>query len=352
MIAIGSPFGLEQTVTTGIVSALNRQIDSPNGFAIDDAIQTDAAINHGNSGGPLLDLEGRVIGVNSQIESESGGNDGIGFAVPSNTVARIAAALIADGEVEHAYLGIATGDTSSGDGASIAEVRPGTPAAAAGLREGDVVTEIDGEAVADADELRTLIDARQPGDSIELTIVRDGDEQTIEVELACAAVGLNEPTTNRREHVMRKRTRRMLIAGAVAALAIVGGGAALAAQSSGDPSAESKAVLNDAAKQLGVDTAKLTAALKQALANRVDAAVKAGQLTEAQGKELKARIQADSFPILGLRGGGPGHHGRGFHHLEAAATYLGVTEAALRTSLEGGKTLAQVAKDGASRSTA
>ena len=184
VIAIGSPFGLEQTVTTGIVSALNRQINSPNDFAIDDAIQTDAAINHGNSGGPLLDLEGRVIGVNSQIESESGGNDGIGFAVPSDTVARIAAALIADGEVEHAYLGVATGDTSSGDGASIAEVRPGTPAAAAGLREGDVVTEIDGEAVADADELRTLIDARQPGDSVELTIVRDGDEQTIEVELA------------------------------------------------------------------------------------------------------------------------------------------------------------------------
>ena len=184
VIAIGSPFGLEQTVTTGIVSALNRQINSPNDFAIDDAIQTDAAINHGNSGGPLLDLEGRVIGVNSQIESESGGNDGIGFAVPSDTVARIAAELIADGEVEHAYLGVATGDTSSGDGASIAEVRPGTPAAAAGLREGDVVTEIDGEAVADADELRTLIDARQPGDSVELTIVRDGEEQTIEVELA------------------------------------------------------------------------------------------------------------------------------------------------------------------------
>jgi putative serine protease PepD len=184
VIAIGSPFGLEQTVTTGIVSALHRQITSPNDFAIDDAIQTDAAINHGNSGGPLLDLEGRVIGVNSQIESESGGNDGIGFAVPSDTVARIAADLLADGEVEHAYLGVATGDTSSGDGAGIAEVRPGTPAAAAGLREGDVVTEIDGEAVADADELRSLIDARQPGDSVELTIVRNGDEQTIEVELA------------------------------------------------------------------------------------------------------------------------------------------------------------------------
>jgi len=143
---------------------------------------------------------------------------------------------------------------------------------------------------------------------------------------------------------MRKRTRRTLIVGAVAVLAIVGGGAAFAAQSGGDPSAESKAVLNDAAKQLGVDAAKLSAALKQALANRVDASVKAGQLTEAQGKELKARIQADSFPILGLRSR-PGHHGRGLHHLEAAATYLGVTEAALRTSLESGKTLAQVAKD-------
>ena len=93
VVAIGSPFGLEQTVTTGIVSALHRQITAPNDFAIDDAIQTDAAINHGNSGGPLLDLNGNVVGVNSQIESESGGNDGVGFAVPSNTVERIADAL-------------------------------------------------------------------------------------------------------------------------------------------------------------------------------------------------------------------------------------------------------------------
>ena len=184
VIAIGSPFGLEQTVTTGIVSALHREINSPNDFAIDDAIQTDAAINHGNSGGPLLDLDGRVIGVNSQINSESGGNDGIGFAVPSDTVAKIATELIADGEVEHAYLGVATEATESGDGASIAEVRPGTPAAAADLREGDVVTEIDGDAVEDADELRRLIDAKSPGDSVELTIVRDGTESTVEVELA------------------------------------------------------------------------------------------------------------------------------------------------------------------------
>src|SRR5215207_8669611 len=106
VIAIGSPFGLEQTVTTGIVSALHRQITAPNNFSIDDAIQTDAAINHGNSGGPLLDMDGKVVGVNSQIESDSGGNDGVGFAVPSNTVGSVVSQLLATGKVEHAYLGV------------------------------------------------------------------------------------------------------------------------------------------------------------------------------------------------------------------------------------------------------
>ncbi len=181
VVAIGSPFGLEQTVTTGIVSALHRQITAPNNFAIDDAIQTDAAINHGNSGGPLLDLSGRVIGVNSQIESESGGNDGVGFAVPSNTVARIARTLIVDGSVEHAYLGVTTQDADGGAG--IAEVRPGTPAAGAGLRDGDVVTRIDGEAVRSADALRSSIDARKPGETVELTVRRDGSTRTLKVTL-------------------------------------------------------------------------------------------------------------------------------------------------------------------------
>jgi putative serine protease PepD len=183
VVAIGSPFGLEQTVTTGIVSALHRQITSPNNFAIDDAIQTDAAINHGNSGGPLLDLRGRVIGVNSQIESESGGNDGVGFAVPSNTVEKIADALIADGSVEHAYLGVSTEDAANGEGASIAEVRGGTPAAEAGLQSGDVVTAIDGKAVTSSDELRRLIDSSSPGDTVELTLERDGETKTVPVEL-------------------------------------------------------------------------------------------------------------------------------------------------------------------------
>src|SRR5919205_374336 len=106
VVAIGSPFGLEETVTSGIVSALHRQMTSPSGFAIADSIQTDAAINHGNSGGPLLDTQARVIGVTSQIESDSGGNDGVGFAIPSSTVRSVADQLIASGKAEHAYLGV------------------------------------------------------------------------------------------------------------------------------------------------------------------------------------------------------------------------------------------------------
>ena len=183
VVAIGSPFGLEQTVTTGIVSALHREITSPNSFSIDDAIQTDAAINHGNSGGPLLDMSGDVIGVNSQIESESGGNVGIGFAVPSNTVEKIADALISDGSVEHAYLGVAIDDSDGTEGAALAEVRAGTPAADAGLESGDVVTEFDGESVDSADELRRLVDARSPGDSVDVTVERDGDTKTVKVTL-------------------------------------------------------------------------------------------------------------------------------------------------------------------------
>jgi putative serine protease PepD len=183
VVAIGSPFGLDQTVTTGIVSALHRQITAPNNFAIADAIQTDAAINHGNSGGPLLDLSGKVIGVTSQIESESGGNNGVGFAISADTVERIAGRLIANGSVEHAYLGVATDDATGSNGASIADVRAGTPAAVAGLRNGDVVTEVNGDTVDSADELRELIDARSPGDTVELTLKRNGDTRTVKVEL-------------------------------------------------------------------------------------------------------------------------------------------------------------------------
>jgi len=126
--ALGSPFGLEGTLTTGIVSALHRQMKAPNDFTINDSIQTDAAINHGNSGGPLLNDQGRMIGVNAQIESESGGNDGVGFAIPSDTVRSIADQLISGGEVDHAYLGVTIQEVP--DGVAITEVRSDTPRAA------------------------------------------------------------------------------------------------------------------------------------------------------------------------------------------------------------------------------
>ena len=207
VVAIGSPFGLEGTVTSGIVSALHREIESPNGFTIDDAIQTDAAINHGNSGGPLLDMQGEVIGVNAQIESESGGSDGVGFAVPSGTVRLIADQLIETGSVQHAYLGVGVDTVPAAvaeeldtvPGVAIASVRTGSPAAQAGLRAatgtkvvdgqeypsgGDVITKLDGTAIESAAELRSLIDARSPGDTIRLTVVRGGKTRTVEVTLA------------------------------------------------------------------------------------------------------------------------------------------------------------------------
>jgi putative serine protease PepD len=182
VVAIGSPFGLQETVTSGIVSALHRQMTSPNDFTIDDSIQTDAAINHGNSGGPLLDLHGRVIGVNSQIESDSGGNDGVGFAVPSNTVRSIARQLISTGKAEHAYLGVTIGATP-GTGVLVTTVRDGTTAANAGLRAGDRITALDGTTVESAEELRGLIAAKQPGDSIAITYLRDGSKHTAEAKL-------------------------------------------------------------------------------------------------------------------------------------------------------------------------
>jgi putative serine protease PepD len=184
VVAIGSPFGLENSVTSGIISALDRSMQAPNGFTINGSIQTDAAINHGNSGGPLLDMNGRVIGVTAQIESDSGGNDGVGFAIPSNTVRSIATQLIADGSVQHAYLGVtvatAQGSTS---GVQVTDVRSGAPAAAAGLQSGDVITSVDGKDVASTQELQAAIDAKQPGDKITVGYVRNGADHTTTVTL-------------------------------------------------------------------------------------------------------------------------------------------------------------------------
>jgi putative serine protease PepD len=182
VVAIGSPFGLEETVTSGIVSALHRQTTSPSGFAINDSIQTDAAINHGNSGGPLLDTQARVIGVTSQIESDSGGNDGVGFAIPSSTVRSVADQLISSGKAEHAYLGVSI--SSAATGARVGSVRSSTPAARAGLQTGDVITAFDGKRVTSYTELESAIAAHSPGDSVSLTYTRNGKSHTVQLKLA------------------------------------------------------------------------------------------------------------------------------------------------------------------------
>jgi putative serine protease PepD len=182
VVAIGSPFGLEETVTSGIVSALHREMTAPNNFTIADSIQTDAAINHGNSGGPLLDLSGKVIGVNSQIESDSGDNAGVGFAVPSNTVRTVVSQLISGGKAQHAYLGV--GIATASKGVRLTDVRTGTPASRAGLRVGDIVTAIDGAKVTQASELGSAIDAKRPGDPVSITYVRGGTTKTVQVRLA------------------------------------------------------------------------------------------------------------------------------------------------------------------------
>jgi putative serine protease PepD len=183
VVAIGSPFGLAETVTSGIVSALNRTISSDNSYAIAGAIQTDAAINPGNSGGPLLDMQGQVIGVNSQIESQSGASDGVGFAISSNTVKSVVAQLLGSGKVEHAYLGVSVQDARSRSGAQIASVRSGSPAANAGLESGDVITAVDGQRITSADDLTSAVAEKQPGDKVSITYVRNGSARAASVTL-------------------------------------------------------------------------------------------------------------------------------------------------------------------------
>jgi putative serine protease PepD len=182
VIAIGDPFGLAGTVTSGIVSATGREIQATNGAPIENAIQTDAAINHGNSGGPLFDLQGRVIGVTSQIESDTGGNDGVGFAIPSNTVKSVVSQLIAGNTVQHAFLGVAP-QTVSGTGVKMTSVESGSAAAKAGVKTGDVIVAVDGKTTTTASALRAAIDAHRPGDKVTLTIHRGGSTKTLTVTL-------------------------------------------------------------------------------------------------------------------------------------------------------------------------
>jgi putative serine protease PepD len=183
VVAIGSPFGLEETVTTGIVSALNRDISSTNNFTISGAIQTDAAINHGNSGGPLLNMAGQVVGINTQIESDSGGNEGVGFAVPSSTIAQVASKLVNGEKVVHPYLGVYVQTPTNRSGAAIAQVKSGSPAAAAGLKAGDVITAFGGETISAPNDLTAAVGAKQPGDKINVTYVRNGSTKTTQVTI-------------------------------------------------------------------------------------------------------------------------------------------------------------------------
>ncbi|MGH3145897.1 MAG: S1C family serine protease [Rubrobacter sp.] len=210
VIAIGNPLNVGISVTTGIVSGLGRPIEAPNDYTINDAVQTDAAINPGNSGGPLLDSRGTVIGVNAQIASESGGFEGVGFAVPINTVKDVVKQLITEGEVVHGYIGVgmfqfgvdelaAYGGLSEeeleqrygfpGNGAIVSEVTPDGPADRVGIRggedqeigglpvpRGDVITEINGEPVSSSDDVIEVVNARKPGDRLTMTVVTPGEE--------------------------------------------------------------------------------------------------------------------------------------------------------------------------------
>jgi putative serine protease PepD len=182
-IAIGSPFGLSGTVTTGIISALDREIESPNGFPIAGVLQTDAAINPGNSGGPLLDAEGRVIGVNSQIASSSRQSSGVGFAVPVDTVKEVVPQLLRDGEIKRAYLGVSTGPDENEDGAVVVAITRDGPAAATDLREGDRIVELEDRPIDEPGDLSSAVLEHKPGDRVKLTVERGGDQRTIEVQL-------------------------------------------------------------------------------------------------------------------------------------------------------------------------
>ncbi|MBP6898335.1 MAG: trypsin-like peptidase domain-containing protein [Pseudacidovorax sp.] len=200
VFAIGNPFGLDQTLTTGIVSALNREIESFNNRSIRGVVQTDAAINPGNSGGPLLDSAGRLIGVNTQIASPSGASAGIGFAIPVDEVNRIVPRLIRDGKISRPTLGISAASEQIQralrlpDGVALVQVAPGGPAAKAGLQAfsrardgsivaGDIIVAINDEPVASLDDMLTLLEKRQPGDAVTLAVSRNGRGRKVQVHL-------------------------------------------------------------------------------------------------------------------------------------------------------------------------
>jgi S1-C subfamily serine protease len=212
--AIGSPFGERQSLSIGVISALDRTIQSLTRFQIGNAIQTDAAINPGNSGGPLLDARGRVIGVNAQIKSESGGGEGVGFAIPVDAVGRSLRELREDGSVEYGYLGVTTlpiwpqlarrFDLGARDGGLVQEVEEDSPAEEAGLRGGgeeiefqatpvrpggDVIVAVNGRRLTRSQDLADVISAMSAGERVELEVLRDGRRRMIEIELGQRPAG-------------------------------------------------------------------------------------------------------------------------------------------------------------------
>jgi S1-C subfamily serine protease len=221
VVAIGNPFGLDRTVTSGIVSALQRQIQAPNGFSISDVIQTDAPINPGNSGGPLIDGDGKVIGINSQIESQSGGNEGVGFALPIKTAIDVVNQLQSGGEIQHAYLGISGADITSelaralnlplDQGVLVEQVLANGPADDAGIKGptgeatvagqtipsgGDIITKIDGKAVTGMDDLISVVNEHKPGDEITLTILSNGQHKDVVVKLGDRPSNVQDSSSN------------------------------------------------------------------------------------------------------------------------------------------------------------
>ena len=182
-VAIGYPLGQPRTATAGIVSGVGRSITAPNNFQIDKIIQTDAALNPGNSGGPLLDSAGRVIGVNSQIATTGGGNVGIGFAVPSDAVREVVPRLEQGVSIRRAYLGISSRTAPTGSGALVLGVMRGKPADAAGLRVGDVITKVDGTDVTSSGDVSGTISDRRPGDRVQIEVRRGGSSQTLSATL-------------------------------------------------------------------------------------------------------------------------------------------------------------------------
>jgi putative serine protease PepD len=182
-IAIGSPFRLEGTLTTGVISALGRSIDAPNNFSIDNVVQTDAAINPGNSGGPLLDASGRVVGINAQIATSTQSNSGVGFAIPIDTAKQVLGQLKRGQQIKRAYLGIQTSDAPTGTGAVIEGVVPGGPADAAGLQVGDRVLAVGGHAISQSADVAAAVGRLAPGRDVQLSVRRGGGERTVTAKL-------------------------------------------------------------------------------------------------------------------------------------------------------------------------